>query len=97
MTQSLLGNVSNIPTPYAIFEIYQKEEEKEHNYFILTFNQKEAYTFGRSTKADICDKNDRCISKVNSKIFYKGSTSLLISERLMIKDLESTHGTFMKV
>jgi hypothetical protein len=97
MTNILLGNANNIPAPYAIFQIYQKEEEKDRNYFILCFASKSSYTFGRSSKADICDQHDMCISKFNTEILYKQSTLPLYSERLLVKDCESTHGTFMKV
>lgn len=71
MTDILLGSANNIPSPYAIFEIYQREEERERNYFILCFNTKDNYTFGRSSKADICDPHDKCISKFNTEILYK--------------------------
>ncbi len=98
MTDILLGNANNIPTPYAIFEIYQREQEKQKNYFILSFSIKESYTFGRSSKADICDRNDNCISKFNTEIIYKQSNSYNKCQgKLLIKDCESTHGTFMKI
>jgi hypothetical protein len=40
MTDMLLGNASKIPAPYSIFEVYQREEEKDKNYFILSFSTK---------------------------------------------------------
>lgn len=69
----LLGNANNVPTPYAIFEIYQKDEEQRKNYFILSFTTKQNYVFGRSSKADICDQHDNCISKFNTEMQYKQS------------------------
>ena len=56
----------NVPSPYAIFEVYQTEQQKGRNYFVLCFKTKQSYTVGRSSKADICDINDKCISKLNS-------------------------------
>ena len=61
-----MGNANNIASPYAIFQVYHTEQQRGKNYFIMCFKTKKSYTFGRSKEADICDMNDKCISKFNS-------------------------------
>lgn len=53
---------------------------------MLSFNSKQSYVFGRSSKADICDQQDNFISKFNTEIQYKQSIRLYNKERLLVRD-----------
>lgn len=80
MESLLLNNLHDIPAPYAIFECYHLHEEHRtsRDYFVLSFRTKTHYTFGRGSKADISDKNDPHISKINTEMQYSNCNSSLM-------------------
>lgn len=57
---------------------------------ILSFAQKKEYRIGRSQQADICDKTDPYVSRINSLIAQR-------QDRIYIKDNDSKHGTGVRV
>jgi hypothetical protein len=52
--------------------------EINNNYFTICFAKKKSFIVGRSKNADICDKNDKTISKINSELWFDGGIFLII-------------------
>lgn len=45
---------------------------------VLSFSKKKEYKIGRSHLADVTDKSDLLVSRINTTITYKESTTILI-------------------
>jgi hypothetical protein len=75
--------------PYAVFQAHPRGR-KSRSYFLMNLSKKQKHTIGRSNKADICDTLDSCISKIHAQIS-------LTDNKLLLKDCDSTHGTFVNL
>ena len=66
ITAILLNYIEDISTPYAIFEkIDTKHERFVKGFFIMCFGNKNKFLIGRSSQANLCEKNDKFISKIH--------------------------------
>ena len=85
MENLLLTNLTEVPTPYAIFESRGQEDNTAKNYLVLSFHGKQVYSFGRTTfdsrqeSADITE-DDIHMSRLNTELKYSNGIHPIIQE-----------------
>lgn len=78
---NMLAGRHDIQAPFIILEgsLHRGADvPKTKSYIVLSFASKKEFKIGRSQNADICDRADPFISRINSLIKYEGGTDLLM-------------------